>query len=61
MCGVLTGESAHDFAFQFFGHGITELGGYFSCYILGLKKQQQQQWLNIVLFGIQKPTFQSMK
>jgi len=32
---LLTGESAHDFAFQFLGHRLTELGGYFSCYILG--------------------------
>lgn len=31
----LTGEGAHNFALQFFGYGVTELGGYISCYILG--------------------------
>lgn len=31
----LTGEGAHHFALQFFGYGVTELGGDISCYILG--------------------------
>lgn len=32
--GLLTGESAHDFALQFFGYRVTELVGDVGCYIL---------------------------
>ena len=37
--GLLTGESAHDFPFQFLGHGGTQLRGNVGCYILSLKTQ----------------------
>lgn len=39
---LLTGECAHDFALQFFGYRVTELGGNVGCYILSCKIIQEK-------------------
>jgi len=40
---LLTGEGAHDFPLQFFGHRVTELAGYLCCYILSYETTARER------------------
>lgn len=46
----LTGECAHDFALQFFGDRVTELGGNVGCYILCYGTTKETNEMQVVPF-----------